>query len=69
MKPEVKATHSRLWSCLEAPPTTTSRSVMVYLFAVSCVNKQGINSSSLCNLAGRYENPISTRFLAPIEYL
>jgi hypothetical protein len=26
---------------------------------------QGINSASLCSLAGRYDNLIPTRFLAP----
>jgi hypothetical protein len=26
---------------------------------------QGLNSASLCSLAGRYDNPIPTRFLAP----
>ncbi len=30
---------------------------------------QGMNSSSLCSLAGRYDNPIPTRFLAPIDCL
>ncbi len=30
---------------------------------------QGINSASLCSLAGRYDNPIPTRFLAPIDCL
>jgi hypothetical protein len=30
---------------------------------------QGISSSSLCSLAGRYDNPIPTRFLAPIDCL
>ncbi len=30
---------------------------------------QGINSASLCSPAGRYDNPIPTRFLAPIECL
>jgi hypothetical protein len=30
---------------------------------------QGINSTSLCSLAGRYESPISTRLLANIDYL
>ncbi len=30
---------------------------------------QGTNSASLCSLAGRYDNPIPTRFLAPIECL
>ncbi len=28
---------------------------------------QGINSASVCSLAGRYNNPIPTRFLAPID--
>ncbi len=30
---------------------------------------QGMNSASLCSLAGRYDNPIPTRFLVPIECL
>jgi hypothetical protein len=30
---------------------------------------QGINSASLCSLAGRYDNPIPTRCLVPIEFL
>jgi hypothetical protein len=30
---------------------------------------QGMNSASLCSLAGMYGNPIPTRFLAPIERL
>jgi hypothetical protein len=28
---------------------------------------QGIDSASLCSLAGRYDNPIHTWFLAPID--
>jgi hypothetical protein len=28
---------------------------------------QGIDSASLCSLAGRYDNPIPTRFLVPID--
>ncbi len=28
---------------------------------------QGIDSASLCSLVGRYDNPITTRFLAPID--
>jgi hypothetical protein len=28
----------------------------------------GIDVNSLCSLAGWYENPIPTRFLAPIDY-
>ncbi len=28
---------------------------------------QGINSASLCSLAGRYDNPVPTWFLAPID--
>jgi hypothetical protein len=30
---------------------------------------QGINSASLCSLAGRYDNPIPSQCLAPIEFL
>jgi hypothetical protein len=30
---------------------------------------QGMNSASLCRLAGRYNNPIPTWFLAPIDCL
>jgi hypothetical protein len=30
---------------------------------------QGINSASLFSLAGRFDNPIPTRFLAPIDCL
>jgi hypothetical protein len=28
---------------------------------------QGMNSASLCSLAGRYDKPVPTRFLAPID--
>jgi hypothetical protein len=30
---------------------------------------QGMNSASLCSQAGRYDNPIPTRCLAPIDFL
>jgi hypothetical protein len=30
---------------------------------------QGMNSASLCSLAGRFDNPIPPRFLAPIDSL
>ncbi len=30
---------------------------------------QGMNSASICSLAGRYNNPIPTRFLAPLDRL
>ncbi len=30
---------------------------------------QGLNSASLCSLAGRYDNPLPLRFLAPIASL
>jgi hypothetical protein len=29
----------------------------------------GMNFASLCSLAGRYDNPIPTRFLGPIDCL
>ncbi len=28
-----------------------------------------MNSASLCSLAGRYDNPLPLRFLAPIDFL
>jgi hypothetical protein len=28
-----------------------------------------MNSATLCSLAGRYDNPIPLRFLAPIDFL
>jgi hypothetical protein len=30
---------------------------------------QGMNSASICSLAGRYDNPFPTRCLAPIDFL
>jgi hypothetical protein len=30
---------------------------------------QGMNSASLCSLAGQYDNPIPTRFQAPVDCL
>ncbi len=30
---------------------------------------QGMNSASLCSLAGRYDNPIPPWFLAPLDFL
>ncbi len=31
------------------------------------LRRAGIDSTSLCSLAGRYDNPIPNRFLAPID--
>ncbi len=33
------------------------------------IDSQGINSASLCILAGQYDNPIPPRFLGPIDFL
>jgi hypothetical protein len=41
----------------------------LYLYTLHFIILQGINSSSLCSLAGWYDNPIPTRFLAPIDFL
>ncbi len=38
-------------------------------FSVAQESIQGINSAGLCSLAGRYDNPTSTRFLAPTDCL
>ncbi len=40
--------------------------VFLNLYGNRC---QGINSASLCSLAGRYDNPIPTRCPAPIDFL
>jgi hypothetical protein len=40
---------------------------MFYLLNKPRNQFQGINFARLCSLAGRYENPIPTRYLAPIE--
>ena len=43
-----------------------------YRPAIDCIFKllrsSGIDSGSLCSLAGRYDNPMPTRFLAPIDW-
>ncbi len=40
----------------------------IFKFSMEPRNRfQGIDSASLCSLAGRYENPIPTWFLAPID--
>ncbi len=31
--------------------------------------EERMNSASLCSLVGRYDNPIPTRFLAPLDCL
>jgi hypothetical protein len=35
---------------------------------VKLLRSPGIDSASLCFLAGRYDNPIPTRFLAPLAF-
>jgi hypothetical protein len=45
-------------------------SELVFLNVYRAQNRfQGMNSASLCSLAGRYNNPIPPRFLAPIDCL
>jgi hypothetical protein len=48
-------------SCVQSPNFLTSKEPRN--------RSHGINSASLCILAGRYDNPIPTRFLAPIDCL
>jgi hypothetical protein len=43
---------------------------LVFLNLYGARNRcQGINSASLCSMAGRYDNPIPTRCIAPIDFL
>ncbi len=44
-------------------------SMNFYTFKKPKNRLQGINSASLCSLAGRYDNPLPTRFLAPVDCL
>jgi hypothetical protein len=54
-----------------------SRECLPNVFALQAVTTfmkprnrfQRINFASLCSLKGRYDNPIPTRFLAPIDCL
>ncbi len=47
-----------------------SRTEPVFLTCMGPRNRfQGTNSASLCSLAGRYDNPLPPRFLAPIASL
>jgi hypothetical protein len=51
------------------PPVATLLPVQRQYFQTSKEPKnqlQGIDANSLCSLAGRYDNHIPTRFLAPI---
>ncbi len=48
-------------------------SELVFLNVYTCMGPrnrfQGMNSASLCSLAGRYDNPLPLRFIAPIASL
>jgi hypothetical protein len=46
---------------------TSSQSPNFKTFKETKNRFQGTNSARLCSLAGRYDNPIPTRFLAPIN--
>jgi hypothetical protein len=57
------------------PNTFRNKSVMVYpddgnfeLLRSPGIDSKGIDSASLCSQAGGYDNPIPTRFLAPIDH-
>ncbi len=48
---------------------TTWARIFKRLWSPGINSKEWINSASLCSLAGRYDNPIPPRFLAPIDCL
>jgi hypothetical protein len=57
-------------ACLPANPMACLHTELVFLNLMEPRNRcQGINSASLCSPAGRYDNPIPTRCLAPIDFL
>jgi hypothetical protein len=51
----------------DTPYTSLYRARILKLLRSSEIDFQGINSASLCSLASRYDNPIPTWFLAPID--
>ena len=61
-----RARRSSIWGTTLAVPGSNQRPIF-YIFKEPRTRFQGTNSASLCSLAGRYDNPIPTRFLAPID--
>ncbi len=55
--------------CPHPPPSTRTAEPVFSTFMEPRNRFQGMNSASLCSVAGRYDNPIPTRFLAPIDCL
>ncbi len=57
--------------CIQESSYTVDRSLLqlefMYKHSEPRNRFQGMNSVSLCSLAGRYDNPIPPRFLAPID--
>jgi hypothetical protein len=51
------------------PFQNSSQSPYFYTFMEPRNRLLGMNSASLCSLAGRYDNPIPPQFLAPIDCL
>ncbi len=49
------------WALVHSTPQIISFKILKRYFS------PGIDSDSLCSLAGRYDNPIITRFLAPMD--
>ncbi len=58
-----------LWAVLDSSVLHQSRARIFKTFMEPRNRSQWMNSTSLCSLAGRYDNPIPTRFLAPIDCL
>jgi hypothetical protein len=54
-------------SVIHPPPPPSTVYFITVLFKEPKNRIQGINSASLCSLAGQFDNPIPTRFLAPID--
>ncbi len=50
-------------------PYTSIEPVFLNVYMEPRNRFQGMNSASLCSLAGRYDNPIPPRFLVPIDSL
>jgi len=62
---EKYVTFYKVYTCFKVPCHIFFLSPNFETFKEPGNRFQGISSASICSLAGRYKNPIPTRFLAP----
>jgi hypothetical protein len=61
--------HDRLWVCAHRTHVFCTCTEPAFQTFMEPRNRfQGMNSASLYSLVGRYDNPVPTRCLAPIDF-